>query len=78
MINTWGLLPGCGREEKTMKNVYKQQPPAKSGTILVAAAVVVTAILVPLVTAWAARVFGRPADLPEDESAPAPDAAERI
>ncbi|MFO1127002.1 MAG: 2-keto-3-deoxygluconate permease [Rhodospirillales bacterium] len=40
---------------------------AKSGTILVAAAVVVTAILVPLVTAWAARVFGRPADLPDDD-----------
>lgn len=51
---------------------------AKSGTILVAAAVVVTAILVPLVTAWAARVFGRPADLPEDESIPAPGAAKRI
>lgn len=51
---------------------------AKSGTILVAAAVVVTAILVPLVTAWAARVFGRPADLPDDESAPASGTTERI
>lgn len=51
---------------------------AKHGTILVAAAVVVTAILVPLATAWAARVFGRPADLPDDESAPASGTTERI
>lgn len=51
---------------------------AKSGTILVAAAVVVTAILVPLVTAWAARVFGRPADLPDDDDILERGAAEGI
>ncbi|MBK5962108.1 2-keto-3-deoxygluconate permease [Rhodoplanes elegans] len=39
---------------------------AKHATILVAAAVVVTAILVPLVTAWTARLVGAPADLPEE------------
>ncbi len=52
---------------------------AKSGTILVAACVVVTAITVPLVTAWAARTFGRPADLPDDDddSLPEPTAAKR-
>ncbi|EWY41586.1 2-keto-3-deoxygluconate permease [Skermanella stibiiresistens SB22] len=33
---------------------------AAAATILVAATVVVTAILVPLVTAWTARVFGQP------------------
>jgi 2-keto-3-deoxygluconate permease len=40
---------------------------AKSATILVAASVVVTAILVPFVTAWAARRFGSMADLPDDD-----------
>jgi 2-keto-3-deoxygluconate permease len=35
---------------------------AKSATILVAACVVVTAILVPLITAWTARRFGAPTD----------------
>ena len=33
-------------------------PAAKSATILVAASVVVTAILVPLLTAWTAKRFG--------------------
>ena len=42
-------------------------PPA---TVLVAACVVVTAILVPLVTAWTARAFGQPAE-PTDETAAA-------
>lgn len=49
---------------------------AKSATILVAACVVVTAILVPFVTAWTARVVGAPADLPDDLDTPdlsAPD-----
>ncbi|NVO15806.1 MAG: 2-keto-3-deoxygluconate permease [Rhodoplanes sp.] len=49
---------------------------AKSATILVAACVVVTAILVPFVTAWTARVVGAPADLPDDPDSPdlsAPD-----
>jgi 2-keto-3-deoxygluconate permease len=44
---------------------------AKHATILVAACVVVTAILVPFVTAWTARMFGAPADQPDDPSAPA-------
>jgi 2-keto-3-deoxygluconate permease len=39
---------------------------AKSATILVAACVVVTAILVPLATAWTAQKFGSNADLPDD------------
>lgn len=43
---------------------------AKSATILVAACVVVTAILVPFVTAWTARVVGAPADLPDDPESP--------
>jgi 2-keto-3-deoxygluconate permease len=42
---------------------------AAPATMLVAACVVVTAILTPLATAWTARVFGRPADLPEDTEA---------
>lgn len=41
---------------------------AAPATVLVAACVVVTAILVPLVTAWTAKVFGRPEE-PEDEAA---------
>lgn len=41
---------------------------AGPATILVAACVVVTAILVPVVTAWTARTFGRP----EDAEAAAP------
>jgi 2-keto-3-deoxygluconate permease len=40
---------------------------AKSATILVAASVVVTAILVPFVTAWAAKTFGSMADLPGED-----------
>lgn len=40
---------------------------AKSATILVAACVVVTAILVPFVTAWTARTFGSMTDLPDDD-----------
>ena len=40
---------------------------AKSATILVAACVVVTAILVPFATAWAAKTFGSMADLPDDD-----------
>ena len=39
---------------------------AKSATILVAACVVVTAILVPFVTAWTAQKFGSNAELPDD------------
>lgn len=46
---------------------------AAPATVLVAACVVVTAILVPLVTAWTAKTFGRPVD-PEDEDAPAAEA----
>ncbi|HTH16311.1 MAG TPA: 2-keto-3-deoxygluconate permease [Magnetospirillum sp.] len=41
---------------------------AKSATMLVASCVVVTAVLVPLLTAWAAQRFGAHADLPEDAS----------
>jgi 2-keto-3-deoxygluconate permease len=44
---------------------------AKSATILVAACVVITAILVPIVTAWAAKTFGANKDLP-DNGDPAP------
>lgn len=44
---------------------------AAPATVLVAACVVVTAILVPLATAWTAKVFGHPAE-PEAEDAPAP------
>jgi len=39
---------------------------AKSATILVAACVVVTAILVPFATAWTAKRFGSHAELPDD------------
>ncbi len=46
---------------------------AAPATMLVAACVVVTAILVPLVTAWAAKTFGRPEDH-EDEPASEPAA----
>lgn len=38
------------------------QMAAASATMLVAACVVVTSILVPLVTAWVARIYGRPED----------------
>lgn len=38
------------------------QAAAASATMLVAACVVVTSLLVPLVTAWVARVYGRPED----------------
>lgn len=41
---------------------------AKHATILVAACVVVTAILVPLVTAWTAKTFGSNAELPDDDA----------
>ncbi|WP_261832181.1 2-keto-3-deoxygluconate permease [Leminorella grimontii] len=40
---------------------------AKHATALVAACVVVTAILTPLVTAWGAKKFGAPKDLPDPE-----------
>ncbi|QOZ35927.1 2-keto-3-deoxygluconate permease [Bradyrhizobium sp. CCBAU 53421] len=40
---------------------------ARPATILVAACVVVTAILVPIVTAWAARVVGRDVEEPAEE-----------
>ncbi|WP_172622646.1 2-keto-3-deoxygluconate permease [Leminorella richardii] len=40
---------------------------AKHATALVAACVVVTAILTPLVTAWGAKKFGAPKDLPDTE-----------
>ena len=43
---------------------------AAPATILVAACVVVTAILVPLATAWTFKTFGRPAD-PDAEAEPA-------
>lgn len=39
---------------------------AAPATVLVAACVVVTAILVPLATAWTAKVFGRPEDHQEE------------
>ncbi|MDR3670332.1 MAG: 2-keto-3-deoxygluconate permease [Holophaga sp.] len=42
---------------------------AKRATLLVAAAVVVTSILVPLLTAWTAKRFGTPAGGPEGDSA---------
>jgi 2-keto-3-deoxygluconate permease len=53
---------------------------AAPATVLVAACVVVTAILVPLATAWTAKVFGRPAEpeaeeTPDDVSAPVPTPA---
>ena len=38
---------------------------AKSATVLVAASVVVTAILVPVLTAWTARRFGANLELPD-------------
>ncbi|WP_174788512.1 2-keto-3-deoxygluconate permease [Leminorella grimontii] len=40
---------------------------AKHATALVAACVVVTAILTPLVTAWGAKKFGAPKDIPDPE-----------
>lgn len=40
---------------------------AKHATALVAACVVVTAILTPLLTAWGAKKFGAPKDLPDPE-----------
>jgi 2-keto-3-deoxygluconate permease len=43
---------------------------AKSATLLVAASVVVTAILVPLLTAWVAKRFGSHKDLPDEAEAP--------
>jgi 2-keto-3-deoxygluconate permease len=42
---------------------------AGPATVLVAATVVVTAILVPLVTAWVARTFGRPEEDPVEDVA---------
>jgi 2-keto-3-deoxygluconate permease len=45
--------------------VYAQA--AASATILVAASVVVTAILVPFLTAWTAKTFGAPADRADEE-----------
>jgi len=44
-------------------------PAAAPATILVAACVVVTAILVPLVTAWSFRIFGDPAALKAEREA---------
>jgi 2-keto-3-deoxygluconate permease len=44
---------------------------AGPATILVAACVVVTAILVPVVTAWTARTFGRPEDATAEQPAEA-------
>jgi len=41
---------------------------ASHATVLVAACVVVTAILTPLVTVWGVKVFGAPKDLPDDEA----------
>ena len=41
---------------------------ARPATILVAACVVVTAILVPIVTAWTARVVGRDVEEPAEEN----------
>ncbi|MDR0806676.1 MAG: 2-keto-3-deoxygluconate permease [Enterobacteriaceae bacterium] len=40
---------------------------AQHATVLVAACVVVTAILTPLVTVWGVKAFGAPKDLPGDE-----------
>ena len=55
--------------------VYK--PAAASATILVATSVVVTAILVPIVTAWWYRRVGRPR-APEERIAPAPAEAASV
>jgi len=41
---------------------------AGPATVLVAATVIVTAILVPLATAWTARTFGRPAEAGAEDS----------
>lgn len=49
---------------------------AAPATILVAACVVVTAILTPLATAWAARTFGHSTDPEEDALADAPSSPE--
>lgn len=43
---------------------------AQSATMLVASCVVVTAILVPLLTAWTAKRFGSNAELPEEKPSP--------
>jgi 2-keto-3-deoxygluconate permease len=48
---------------------------AKPATILVAACVVITAILVPIVTAWTARVVGRGGEEPAEENASASNVA---
>lgn len=45
---------------------------AAPATILVAACVVVTSILVPLATAWTFKMFGRPAEPEADAEAPQP------
>ena len=44
-------------------------PAAQQATVLVAACVVVTAILTPLVTAWGVKTFGAPKDLPDENEA---------
>ena len=44
-------------------------PAAQQATVLVAACVVVTAILTPLLTAWGAKTFGAPKDLPDENEA---------
>ncbi|WP_026345086.1 2-keto-3-deoxygluconate permease [Novispirillum itersonii] len=49
---------------------------APAATVLVAACVVVTAVAVPVLTAWTAKTFGRPAgDGSEDEDAPVASSA---
>ena len=48
---------------------------AGPATILVAACVVVTAILVPIVTAWTAKAFGRPEEADAESSPPSDTAA---
>ncbi|GJD96380.1 2-keto-3-deoxygluconate permease [Methylobacterium iners] len=48
---------------------------AGPATILVAACVVVTAILVPIATAWTARTFGRPEEVEADPLSPSEAAA---
>ncbi|WP_305764613.1 2-keto-3-deoxygluconate permease [Beijerinckia sp. L45] len=51
---------------------------AGPATILIAACVVVTAILVPIVTAWAAAAFGKAEDLDEPPSAAEDTVAPRV
>lgn len=53
-------------------------PAAPAATVLVAACVVVTAILVPLVTAWTARTFGVPPGSAEELAALEAEAEARL